>query len=187
MFGLAGQWRWLVAGGMAALAVRALLLPERFAADIALLASVLAAILLLCMWRAGERIEFGWIERGSLYVSAALLVHHLHRQLAGPGETWQFWPLLAPVAAGVALRFWGDRDRRFSVTPLDLLVVFGALVVPNLPGSVFGAQVSAATLVQLIVLFYAIECLGTAGRAGRRALLVAAAALNLALAWLPAA
>jgi hypothetical protein len=90
------------------------------------------------------------------------------------------------MAAGIALRFWGDRDRRVRVTPLDLLVVFAAVVVPNLPGSFLGVRISAAALVQLVALFYAIECLGTAGRAGRRGLLIAGAVLNAALAWLPA-
>jgi UDP-GlcNAc:undecaprenyl-phosphate GlcNAc-1-phosphate transferase len=181
--------RLLVVAGVAGLAVCTLLLPQRYLGDIALLAIALAAILVAAAWHGWARGDLGWIDRAGLYVSAALLIHHLHAQLAGPGGAWQPWPpwpLFVPMAAGIALRFWGDRDRRFRVTPLDLLVVFAAVVVPNLPGSFLGVRISAAALVQLVALFYAIECLGTAGRAGRRGLLIAGAVLNAALAWLPA-
>ena len=45
------------------------------------------------------------------------------------------WTAIAVAAGGTVLRLRLSTDRRFVVTPLDLIVLFVALVVPNLSGS----------------------------------------------------
>ena len=50
--------------------------------------------------------------------------------------------MFALLVIAIVIRFRLASDRRFRVTPLDILVIFIAVAVPNLPGSV----ISAATL-----------------------------------------
>jgi hypothetical protein len=50
-------------------------------------------------------------------------------------------------------------DRRFEITPLDVIVLFMALVVPNLPGSLGLPHGGALAIAKLVVVFYAIAML----------------------------
>jgi UDP-GlcNAc:undecaprenyl-phosphate GlcNAc-1-phosphate transferase len=184
-------WRWmggrsrlLVAAAAVALALRVIVMPSQYQGDIALLAIVLSLVLTVSLWQTWARSELNWSDRSALYVTAALAIYHLNTQVAGPGSTTALWLIFLPMAAGTMLQFWIDRDRRFSLTPLDVLVVFAAVVVPNLPGLVFGARVSGTALAELVTVFYAIECLGTAGAAWRRSLVLGGTVLNLSLVWL---
>jgi UDP-GlcNAc:undecaprenyl-phosphate GlcNAc-1-phosphate transferase len=184
-------WRWmggrsrlLVAAAAAALALRVIVMPSQYQGDIALLAIVLSLVLTVSLWQTWARAELNWSDRSALYVTAALAIYHLNTQAAGPGSVTSLWLIFLPMAAGTMLQFWIDRDRRFSLTPLDVLVVFAAVVVPNLPGQVFGARVSGTALAELVTVFYAIECLGTAGAAWRRSLVLGGTVLNLSLVWL---
>jgi hypothetical protein len=52
-----------------------------------------------------------------------------------------------------------QNDRRFQVTPLDLIVLFMALVVPSLPGNFSLPHGGPWTIAKLLILFYAIEVL----------------------------
>lgn len=184
-------WRWmggrsrlLVAAAAAALALRVIVMPSQYQGDIALLAIVLSLVLTVSLWQTWARSELNWSDRSALYVTAALAIYHLNTQAAAPGSVTSLWLIFLPMAAGTMLQFWIDRDRRFSLTPLDVLVVFAAVVVPNLPGLVFGARVSGTALAELVTVFYAIECLGTAGAAWRRSLVLGGTVLNLSLVWL---
>jgi UDP-GlcNAc:undecaprenyl-phosphate GlcNAc-1-phosphate transferase len=69
---------------------------------------------------------------------------------------WVLFPVLT-VAVLVRLRFW--RERRFEVTPMDVLVVFLALVVPNLPGLQVAPSSVGLSVAKLVVLMYAAELL----------------------------
>jgi hypothetical protein len=63
------------------------------------------------------------------------------------------------MAAGTLLRLRLSQDRRFELTPLDLIVLFAALVIPSLPDT-FGLPVGGALgITKLVVLFYALEAL----------------------------
>jgi UDP-GlcNAc:undecaprenyl-phosphate GlcNAc-1-phosphate transferase len=100
------------------------------------------------------------IEKGALYTTAAVLVY-LDSVL--PPDQRSFndlkWAAVAVAAAGTILRLRLSPDRRFVLTPLDLIVLFAALVVPSLPG-VFTIPVGGALgIAKLIILFYAIEVL----------------------------
>jgi UDP-GlcNAc:undecaprenyl-phosphate GlcNAc-1-phosphate transferase len=66
---------------------------------------------------------------------------------------------VAFAAVGIAIRLRLFNDRRFQLTPLDLIVLFMALVVPSLPGTFGLPQGGALAIAKLIVIFYAIEML----------------------------
>jgi hypothetical protein len=63
------------------------------------------------------------------------------------------------AAAGTMLRVRLSNDRRFEITPLDLIVVFVALVLPSLGSSIGLPQGGAVGVAKLVVLFYAVEVL----------------------------
>ena len=69
------------------------------------------------------------------------------------------WIAILVMAVGtlVRLRFCGDR--RFALTPLDLIVLFVALVVPSLPDTLGLPDGGALGIAKLVVLFYAMEVL----------------------------
>lgn len=100
------------------------------------------------------------IEKAALYVTMTVLVYldsavlPEHRMYAA--LTWA--PILIAVGATV-LRLRLSRDRRFVLTPLDLIVLFVALVVPSLPGTFALPDGGAAGIAKLVILFYALEVL----------------------------
>jgi UDP-GlcNAc:undecaprenyl-phosphate GlcNAc-1-phosphate transferase len=100
------------------------------------------------------------VEKAVLYVTATVLVYldavvlpadHLMSTLT--------WIAVSIAAVATAVRLRLHNDRRFEVTPLDLIVLFMALVVPSLPGTFNLPHGGALTIAKLLVLFYAIEVL----------------------------
>src|SRR5262249_46003598 len=69
------------------------------------------------------------------------------------------WVLLGALAIAIVLRFRFSQDRRFKVTPLDVLIVCSALIVPNLPDSFASHAALGESVARLVVLFYALEAL----------------------------
>jgi len=69
------------------------------------------------------------------------------------------WVAVAFAAVATAILLRSFNDRRFQLTPLDLIVLFMALVVPSLPGTIGLPQGGALGIAKLIVIFYAIEML----------------------------
>jgi UDP-GlcNAc:undecaprenyl-phosphate/decaprenyl-phosphate GlcNAc-1-phosphate transferase len=71
--------------------------------------------------------------------------------------------LIAITGAAALARFWLSPTRRFEVTTLDLIVVFVALVLPNLPGSLPGSLQLPEDLPQgiakSVILVYVVEML----------------------------
>jgi hypothetical protein len=63
------------------------------------------------------------------------------------------------MAAGTVLRLRLSTDRRFELTPLDLIVLFVALVLPSLSDSLGLPDGGALDIAKLVILFYAIELL----------------------------
>jgi UDP-GlcNAc:undecaprenyl-phosphate GlcNAc-1-phosphate transferase len=100
------------------------------------------------------------IERAMLYVTATVLVYL--DALVLPSSrlvSVVSWVAVAVAAVATAMRLRLMNDRRFELTPLDILVVFMALVVPNLPGSLGLPHGGALAIAKLVVVFYAIEVL----------------------------
>jgi UDP-GlcNAc:undecaprenyl-phosphate GlcNAc-1-phosphate transferase len=100
------------------------------------------------------------IEKAALYVTATVLVY---LDATIPSEdrfiSVLAWLALSIATAGTAVRLRLQNDRRFQVTPLDLIVLFMALVVPSLPGVLKMPPGDALGIVKLIILFYSIEML----------------------------
>jgi hypothetical protein len=71
------------------------------------------------------------------------------------------WVAVSVAALATAIRLRLFNDRRFQLTPLDLIVLFMALVVPSLPGSLRLPHGGALAIAKLLVIFYAVEMLVT--------------------------
>jgi UDP-GlcNAc:undecaprenyl-phosphate GlcNAc-1-phosphate transferase len=100
------------------------------------------------------------VEKAALYVTATILVYLdavvLHADRLVSILTWVAISIAA-MATAVRLRL--HNDRRFQVTPLDLIVLFMALIVPSLPGTFNLPHGGVMAIVKLVILFYAIEVL----------------------------
>ena len=131
--------------------------------DVRLLAALLSvAIAALLVWKWRDT-ESGWTARVTTYVALATAAYLNHEVGAAT-----MWPLLRWLVFGLlvlclALRFRLASDRTFRVTPLDVLVIFIAVVVPNLPGSVVTSARLGESIAQLIAMMYAVETLLGAG------------------------
>ena len=129
-------------------------------ADVAWLAVGLAGI--LCIAALGL-LPPSIVERpahAAVFVAIAMAVYLDHKEIAGHPAFWVVkWFLFPTLAATVVirLRFW--RERRFEITTLDIIVVFIALVVPNLPGIQGTTSELGVSLAKFLILVYAVEML----------------------------
>jgi UDP-GlcNAc:undecaprenyl-phosphate GlcNAc-1-phosphate transferase len=132
----------------------------RVSGDVRVLLMALLAIsvVLLAFLR---RKPLSTVERAALYITAAILVYldaaipHDQR-----GVVWiASWTAIGVMALGTAMRMRLAADRRFELTPLDLIVLFVALVLPSLSDSIGLPSGGAAGVAKLVILFYAIEIL----------------------------
>jgi len=126
--------------------------------DIRMLAGVSALIVLISIvvHRAGR--ETGWLERAALYTSALIAVYLDRTGTLDPMiqfviEVGVFGLLIS----GIVIRMLLKTDRRFRVTPLDVLVLIAAVALPNLPGSLLSGYALGILIWKTLVLFYAIE------------------------------
>lgn len=123
-----------------------------------LIAALLAAILgFLTIMRASPlRVA----EKSVLFVTATVLVY-LDAVVLHPDHLMSTlcWIAVSMAALATAVRLRLLNDRRFQLTPLDLIVVFMALVVPSLPGSLRLPQGGALAIAKLMIVFYSIEML----------------------------
>jgi UDP-GlcNAc:undecaprenyl-phosphate GlcNAc-1-phosphate transferase len=154
--------RWSYLGVAAALAVYSILVvaeAAKLSGDVKLLVIALLAVAL-----AGLAIRrfrpFNLVERCVCYVTVAVLVYldalMEHEELV-PAVV--VWCAVLAAAIGTLLRLRLAGDRRFVLTPLDLIVLFVALVVPSLAGSLGLPQGGSLGIAKLVVLFYAVEVL----------------------------
>lgn len=131
----------------------------RVSMDVRLLLMALLAITVVWFAFLGGR-PLSTIEKAALYITAAVLVYldsvvlHDHHSMA-----MFTWGAIAVMALATILRLRMSADRRFELTPLDIIVLFVALVVPNLTGGFGLPDGGAAGIAKLVILFYAIEVL----------------------------
>jgi UDP-GlcNAc:undecaprenyl-phosphate/decaprenyl-phosphate GlcNAc-1-phosphate transferase len=100
------------------------------------------------------------VEKAALYVTATVLVYL--DAVALPADrlvSILTWLAISIAAIATAVRLRLHNDRRFQVTPLDLIVLFMALIVPSLPGTFNLPHGGVMAIVKLVILFYAIEVL----------------------------
>jgi UDP-GlcNAc:undecaprenyl-phosphate/decaprenyl-phosphate GlcNAc-1-phosphate transferase len=151
------------------------LFAERVPRDLGWLSALcLLPLLLNGRW---ARSAFGdtWLQRIPLYVAVMVAVY-LDQGTSTHASVWQavkfaFLPLLA-VSVVLAIRL--SAQRRFEATPLDLLLIFGALALPNLPGVAAASSNFGLSAAKLVVLCYAVEMIAVLGSRVRGALLGAA-------------
>src|SRR6202046_2998784 len=175
----------VIAGSLALYASLIVLKTARFGSDLRLLIGALLAVTVgfLLILR-GKPISLA--EKGVVYVTATVLVYldavvdSADRVISALG-----WVAVAAAAVGTAVRLRLHNDRRFQLTPLDLIVLFMALVVPSLPGTLQLPHGGALGIAKLVVVLYSIEML--VRRSDGRAALVrlAAAAVLTGLAVRP--
>jgi UDP-GlcNAc:undecaprenyl-phosphate GlcNAc-1-phosphate transferase len=82
------------------------------------------------------------------------------------------------LALMTAYRF--TRNRNFSVTPTDFLIIFIALVVPTVSSSLFPQNNVTEVAIKVLILFYAVELI-VAQAAGRLWLLRVTVAATMSL------
>jgi UDP-GlcNAc:undecaprenyl-phosphate/decaprenyl-phosphate GlcNAc-1-phosphate transferase len=157
----------------------------KFSSDLRLLISALLAMTIgsLVILR-GRPLSIA--EKGVVYVTATVLVY-LDAAVAAPDRilsalTW-IAVSVAAIAAAVRLRL--TNDRRFQVTPLDLIVLFMALVVPSLPGTLHLPQGGAHAIAKLVIVFYSVEMLVSRSEARAAWVRIAAAMVLAGLAVRP--
>jgi UDP-GlcNAc:undecaprenyl-phosphate/decaprenyl-phosphate GlcNAc-1-phosphate transferase len=127
--------------------------------DIRILILALFAITigLLVILRAGP---LSVVDKAALYVTATVLVY-LDAVVLPADRLMSVltWVAISIAAMATAVRLRFQNDRRFQVTPLDLIVLFMALIVPSLPGTFNLPHGGVMAIVKLVILFYAIEVL----------------------------
>lgn len=126
------------------------------------------------------------VEKAALYVGVTVLVY-LDSVVPSSDRslTVLTWIAVAIAAVATAVRLRLSEDRRFQLTPLDVIVLFMALVVPSLPTLRLPNSIALA-LAKLVVLYYAIEMLISRAE-GRAWLRIAAVGVLIALVLRPIA
>lgn len=121
---------------------------------------MLLVLLLLISWNAQGALRR--FEHAAAYVSVVILVYldqtSAHKP---PVLTALSWVLIAVTGIAALLRFWLSPTRRFEVSTLDLLVLFIALVLPNLPGAIPLPPELVAGVAKAVILLYVVEMLLT--------------------------
>ena len=151
-----------------------------------LLALSLAVLLALSMALRWNQAEVNWVERIALYSSATIAIYlgkrtlpdHAHPELID----YIVFPLMALATVAIVRE---SRDRRFRLTPLDILVLVVVLVLPNLPGSFANLPELGIGLAEVVLVCYALEALSFSPLQGTRWLRATAAMFLLALAVRP--
>jgi UDP-GlcNAc:undecaprenyl-phosphate GlcNAc-1-phosphate transferase len=131
--------------------------------DVQALAAAVACgmlILLALRWRQAEA---GWVDKAAVFL-ALVMAMYFDRQT----KTFLDSTVAAQVALfgalviAIVIRFRLASDRRFRVTPLDILVIFIAVAVPNLPGSIVSSATAGESIAKLVTLMYGVETLFSA-------------------------
>jgi hypothetical protein len=78
-----------------------------------------------------------------------------------PALTTLSWICVGITGAAALARFWLSPTRRFELTTLDLIVLFIALVLPNLPGSIALPADLPGGVAKAVILLYVVEMLLT--------------------------
>jgi UDP-GlcNAc:undecaprenyl-phosphate/decaprenyl-phosphate GlcNAc-1-phosphate transferase len=124
---------------------------------------VVIAVASVCALVAGSILLRGshrWLSRAGVYMSSVLIVFMLAER---PDTYWINYltidGLLVLMSVVLVLGIRVTRRDLFRVTPQDLLIVFFALVVPNLTSNFIAQYPVGEILFRLLVLFYVTEFL----------------------------
>jgi UDP-GlcNAc:undecaprenyl-phosphate GlcNAc-1-phosphate transferase len=149
-----------MSAGLAAYVAVTLCTSGRIGSDLGVLCLALLAMLLIVLGVARTEVSRTWVERAAAYVGVMMIVYLDQTAPARSGLVASLsWTLLAITGGAAVLRFWLSPTRRFEVTSLDVLVVFIAIVLPNLPGSLQLPSDLPAGITKAVVLLYVVEAL----------------------------
>src|SRR5262249_45033438 len=132
----------------------------RVATDVGILCVASLASFLIVLGVARSEASRGWVDRVAAYVAVVMIVY-LDQTASGRSEIVDSisWTALALTGGAALIRFLFSSARRFEVTSLDVLVIFIAVVLPNLPGSVKLPADLTGGITKAIVLLYVVEAL----------------------------
>lgn len=158
--------RWSLIGictGVALYLFTVSLVSPEPSSDVRIMASIVAvsmAGLIAMRWREADA---GWMLKGGMFLALVMAVYfdRQTKTLFEAQPTVQIL-LFGVLVIAIVIRFRLASDRHFRVTPLDLLVIFIAVAVPNLPGSAISAATVGESIAKLVVLMYAVETLFSA-------------------------
>lgn len=131
--------------------------------DVGALAMALLATLLLIFLKQHNR-PFGWIERAILYVACVLMIYlEQHSAVWTPQREMYVTGFFVILAVAIMAGVRTSSGRNFKMTTLDFLVLFVALVIPNLPGiQLSGSEANLGQgAAKAIVIFYGVEFVST--------------------------
>ncbi len=132
-------------------------LVESVPMDIGLLVAVLLLAMLVFYFKLSGQ-PFSMAERAVAYVTAVIVVYLAQ---VAPGSLADFMQhrniFFITLAVAVAIGFRFSHGDGFRMSPMDFLVIFVAIAVPNLPGSHFQHANVGEGIAKLIVLFYGTE------------------------------
>jgi hypothetical protein len=135
---------------------------RRIGIDLGLLCFALLGVLLVLSSLRGQHSL--WFERTAAYVGVLLVVYLDQTNSHKPQMlTTVSWILIGITGAAACMRFMLSPSRRFELTTLDLIVIFVALVLPNLPGSVALPPDLPAGVAKAVILLYVVEGALTSG------------------------
>jgi UDP-GlcNAc:undecaprenyl-phosphate GlcNAc-1-phosphate transferase len=158
-----------VGSGAAAYSLHIALTASPVSTDVGWLALLLSGVLLVTGLASLLRSAPIWLLHGALYVCAVVMVY-LDVTASSPESPMKVESMTMGLLAGsVALYFRLTTVRRFRLTPLDYLLIFVAVALPNLPGSFATPRELGFGVVKVLVLFYAIEMLLGHSNASRNA------------------
>ena len=151
----------VMAGCLAVYAAAVLFSGRPVEVDLGLMCLGLLVVLLLLTWWKAER-SLQWFERAAAYISVVLLVYldqtMPHKPLL---LNTLSWICIGMTGVAAVVRFWLSPTRRFELTTLDLIVLFIALVLPNLPGSIALPADLPGGIAKAVILLYVVEMLLT--------------------------
>ena len=136
----------------------AIALTDSFPSDAALTAYVLCGATLGLLLLRRNHPNYALIERLLLYVAVTTVVFYWGRVQGDSVWLHRFENLYfgsLGILLVMAYRF--TRNRNFSVTPTDFLIIFIALVVPTVSSSVFTQNNITEVAIKVLILFYAVE------------------------------
>jgi UDP-GlcNAc:undecaprenyl-phosphate/decaprenyl-phosphate GlcNAc-1-phosphate transferase len=146
--------------GLAAYVAVTLVQTGHVESDVGILCLALLACFLIVLGVARNESSRTWVDRVAAYVGVVMIVY-LDQTAPAKGELvlGLSWTALAVTGAAALVRFWLSPARRFEVTSLDVLVVFIAVVLPNLPGSIHLPEDLPAGIAKAVILLYVVEAL----------------------------
>jgi UDP-GlcNAc:undecaprenyl-phosphate GlcNAc-1-phosphate transferase len=136
---------------------------QRASPDVRVLATAMAALVALLVVVQWRRQDAGRIVRVLLYVAVVMATYLGHEADIAQRCPIAQWSAFALLIICVSVRFRLASDRRFRVTSLDVLVIFAAVIVPNLPGSIVDSAHLGESIARLIAMMYGVEALFSAG------------------------